>query len=88
MNPFIFAVSAPLALFHGRSVSCGGGAAMDKDARGRRANKKAGGKLNRTAPPCSASLPTLIHIGRRRLPLATVSGSFQSIAAARLTSSS
>ena len=41
MNPFIFAVSAPLALFHSRSVSCRA-AAMDKDAIGRHAKKKAG----------------------------------------------
>lgn len=60
MSPFIFAGSAPLALFHARSVSCRA-AAMDKDAKGRHAKKKAGGKLSRTAPPCSASLPTLIH---------------------------
>lgn len=60
MNPFIFAGSAPLALIHDRSISCWN-LAIDKDANGRHANKRRVGRLSRTAPPCSASLPTLIH---------------------------
>lgn len=60
MNPFIFAGSAPLALIHSRLISCRG-LAFDNDANGRHADNRRVGRLSRTAPPCSASLPTLIH---------------------------
>ncbi len=60
MNPFIFAGSAPLTLIHGPSISCDG--LGDRQRRKRTAHlKRRVGRLSRTAPPCSASLPTLIH---------------------------
>ena len=60
MNPFIFADSAPLALTYGRSISCRGVGDGQRRKRTARLERRVG-RLSRTAPPCSASLPTLIH---------------------------